>query len=366
MSTMENKKENKTFYYWLDPIRAVAALLVLLVHARSVMFPLYVDLQASSQGFFTQIFYLFCSLGGFAVSLFFLLSGFLVGGQTLERINNHSVTPKRFFLDRLFRIGVPLTGALIVIVIVNAIIGEDIEIIQLIGQYTGLQGVLFKDYGGVFWTLAYEIWFYVLLFAIVIFSTRRRIIFGMVMLALALMVFCELLPRYLYILALGMACYYLKNIKISSKAMTATWIIAILCMGLYMASTTNAIANYVGNKDLLSKFVAISQLSLFSAIALILSQSVVCQPQKRLNILINKYGKKLATFSYSLFLTHYSLLKLWLAFGYKMDEIDVRSISIFVGYCFLCIIFAYIFYLCVERNTKKIQKAFEKALHIQP
>lgn len=142
--------ETKKFYYWLDSLRAIAALLVLLVHSRSVMFTLYVDLEPSSQNIFTQLFYAIANLGGFAVCMFYILSGFLVGGKTIERISKSTIKPKRFFLDRLFRIGVPLTGALALIVIVNLITDTDISIIQLIGQYTGLQGIVFKDYGEFF------------------------------------------------------------------------------------------------------------------------------------------------------------------------------------------------------------------------
>lgn len=86
----------KKRFYWLDPIRALCALLVLLVHARSVMFTLYVDLVPSSQNVFTQIFYIICSLGGFAVAMFFILSGFLVGGRSIEKAAHGRLTIRRF------------------------------------------------------------------------------------------------------------------------------------------------------------------------------------------------------------------------------------------------------------------------------
>ena len=152
--------------------------------------------------------------------MFYILSGFLVGGKTIERGIHGNISARKFFLDRLFRICIPLTGALALIAIVNLIIDKDCDWIQLIGQYTGLQGVLFVDYGGVVWTLPYEIWFYVVLFSLLlIFRRSKYIITGVLLFGLALCVICQLLPRYFYILALGIICFNLKDYKIKRAVM---------------------------------------------------------------------------------------------------------------------------------------------------
>lgn len=108
---------NKEFYYWLDPLRAVSALFVLFVHVRTVLFEQYDNLLLESQNVFTQLFFLLCGLGGFSVCMFYILSGFLVGGSTITQIMDGRVSAKRFLFNRLFRLGVPLTGALCLIAV---------------------------------------------------------------------------------------------------------------------------------------------------------------------------------------------------------------------------------------------------------
>ena len=65
----------------LDSIRIGAALLVVLGHCRFLYFGTPENVAQSN--IWRQLFYLFTGLGHEAVVLFFVLSGFLVGGQIL-------------------------------------------------------------------------------------------------------------------------------------------------------------------------------------------------------------------------------------------------------------------------------------------
>ncbi len=355
----------KQFYYWLDPIRAIAALLVLLVHARSVMFVTYDNLIPESQTLFTQIFYFICSLGGFAVCLFYILSGFLVGGSTIHKIRENNVDPRRFFLNRLFRIGVPLTGALCLIAVTNGLIGQNTSIVQLLGQYTGLQGLVFRDYGGVFWTLPYEIWFYALLFSLLIFIGRtKHIMLGVIVFVCCLVVFANLLPQFLYVLACGILCYICKDIELNRKILGPLWCMLMVLFGLYFVSQNFYILHKLNLVDIQGPFQTFSQLALFSVIAVVLSQYVCKQPSSRIGIAVNKYGKNLATFSYSLFLTHYQVLKFWIASGLKFDCINVYTSGVFLGVLLSCIAVAYIFYLLFEKQTTRVQMWVESRFKI--
>ena len=355
---------NRIFYYWLDPLRALSAILVLICHARSVMFNTYSNLDASSQNVFTQILYLICSQGGFAVCMFYILSGFLVGGKTIERGIHGNISARKFFLDRLFRICIPLTGALALIAIVNLIIDKDCDWIQLIGQYTGLQGVLFVDYGGVFWTLPYEIWFYVVLFSLLlIFRRSKYIITGVLLFGLALCVICQLLPRYFYILALGIICFNLKDYKIKRAVMRYLWIGVGLLLCIYLSLSIHFVAITFGLENI--KWVQpISQIMLFTLIAVVLSQYVMKVPTTRISKAINHYGKSFALFSYTLFLTHYQILKLYMAYFPKYDCVNAESVGALLVVCLICIAMAYIFYLPFEKQTRKIQEYFVKRFNL--
>lgn len=66
---------------WLDLIRYIAALLVVVGHFRAEFFVNYDDLAASQKGATMSILYVMTSLGHVSVIIFFVLSGYLVGGR---------------------------------------------------------------------------------------------------------------------------------------------------------------------------------------------------------------------------------------------------------------------------------------------
>lgn len=72
--------KQKTYYYWLDLVRFIAAFLVLICHFRGAFFQEYTLLLGQQQNIVTFIFYSITRLGAEAVLIFFVLSGFLVGG----------------------------------------------------------------------------------------------------------------------------------------------------------------------------------------------------------------------------------------------------------------------------------------------
>lgn len=354
----------KAFYYWLDPIRFLAAVLVLLVHARGVMFVYYADLVPTSHNFIVQLFYLLGSLGGVSVGVFFILSGFLLGGQTLIGMRAGKISLKKFVLDRIFRIGVPLTGALVLIVAVNYIIDKPINVIQLLGQYTGLQGVLFWDYGGVFWTLPYEIWFYVFLMVVIMVFKKVNPVVSMTFLCITLIVFSQLTSLWLFVILLGVVSFVIKDLKITEGLKTMCWILLTVSLLVYVLCGANYIQELCQQKTLFSMLSKLVSLIFFAIAALLISQYSTQKPTRRISIWINKWGKKASVFSYSLYLTHYQVLKLWLAYGKKMDDFNLETVSIFIGYCFLCVAVAYGFYWIFERNSKNIQRKVENALGI--
>lgn len=351
--------QHKEFYYWLDPLRALSALFVLFVHVRTVLFEQYDNLVPMSQNVFTQLFFMLCGLGGFSVCMFYILSGFLVGGRTITQIIDGRASAKRFLFNRLFRLGVPLTGALCLIVIVNLILGEKTDFIQLLGQYTGLQGVIFRDYGGVFWTLPYEIWFYAILLAVIIISHNRRLLIGTIMLMLSLLVFSRLLPQFLYIIPLGIICYYLKDHRISRRVMTILWISMPILFISYLIGGIHSLAVRIGYIKYSQIFIPIIQIVLFTNISVLISQYVLQKPENRISIFLNRYGKSFAAISYTLFLTHYQVLRVWSACVNAYNQVTPWTIGAFVAVCIICILFAYLMYLVFERNTSKVQNRIE-------
>lgn len=349
-------------YYWLDTIRAFAAILVLLVHVRGEMFEYYVNLLPSSQNLLTILFYFICGNGLFGVILFFILSGFLVGGINIQRFKTGQLSLRKFLFDRIFRIGVPLTGAILLIILTNTLLGLHVNWGQLAGQYVGLQFIV-GDAGGVFWTLAYEIWFYIILFTGFLFFRKKEtsMIWGLILFCVSGWMLSQLNVLWFFCIFIGLAAFYLKDYKIKPKNLALTALIGILAFGAGMFSHQNS------NITIWNVFPPetgiIMRIIIFGTLAILISQAVNHVPSGKIQKAISFCGDKLAKFSYSLFLTHYQLIKIWMKYGHKFNELNFKTFSIFIVFCLGCIIFAYIFHLIFEKNTKKIQSSAERMFH---
>lgn len=266
-------------YYWLDTLRALSAILVLMCHTFCVVFGYYSQLVPESQTVPMRVLSLLCTQGQTAVGIFFLLSGFLVGGRTLQKMRQGQLTLWRFAQDRAFRIGVPLFGAITLIILVNAILCIPFEPFQLLGQFFGLQGILVQDAGGVFWTLAYEIWFYVILFGLILIRNRRLwsgIAIGIIALGI-----CSFLDSvWLIIICLGIVSYFAKDTSLPRTAIIAIGVVATVFFCGYFVAHFGGFENGVFNR----KYADFYQVICYGGIGIVISQAVFTPPIIRLYI----------------------------------------------------------------------------------
>lgn len=88
---------------FLDLLRFVAAVLVMLNHLRVEQFAPFSEVHAGSTVLKT-VFFCATRIGLESVLMFFVLSGFLVGGMSVERAMNGRFMPGKYFIDRFSRI----------------------------------------------------------------------------------------------------------------------------------------------------------------------------------------------------------------------------------------------------------------------
>jgi peptidoglycan/LPS O-acetylase OafA/YrhL len=101
---------------FLDLVRFGAALLVLFGHVRGLFFVGIADVDGA--GVATKAFYLLTGVQYEAVILFFVVSGFLIGGRVWDLIERRRFDLAQYFVDRFTRIYVVLIPASLVVVVI--------------------------------------------------------------------------------------------------------------------------------------------------------------------------------------------------------------------------------------------------------
>lgn len=204
----------------LDLVRGISALLVLLAHIRAFLFK---DLgELVNPGILTKAFYFVTGIHHQAVMVFFVLSGYFVGGAVCSQIAKHSFSAKQYAVARLSRLWMVLFPALLLTAACDWIgrtmaesaysgglraafmsgptleVPADLSPRALLGNLLFLQTIEFPVYGsnGPLWSLANEFWYYVLfpLFALG-FAAYRKTPLKAVLCMVFAAALCWWLPR---------------------------------------------------------------------------------------------------------------------------------------------------------------------------
>lgn len=169
---------------WLDLMRGLAALIVLMGHLRSVLFEDFETIQ--NPGVLAKAFYFITGFGHQAVILFFVLSGFFIIQSIHDAYSKHLWSWKNYFINRITRLWMVLIPGLLLgafwdrlgislnpdfdiyagniahLIYFNPIghLGFDV----FVGNLFFLQTIFFPTYGtnGALWSLSNEFWYYVI------------------------------------------------------------------------------------------------------------------------------------------------------------------------------------------------------------
>jgi peptidoglycan/LPS O-acetylase OafA/YrhL len=177
---MRGRHENHA----LNAVRAGAAIVVVIVHARAFLLQ---SRQDFDPGRATQVAYALTSFGHGAVLVFFVLSGYFVGGSVITGRRRGSFDWRRYTVSRLTRLWIVLIPALVLTLILDAVgswlapafylyrdgVGSPVE---FAGNAVFLQGMYVAPFGsnGALWSLAYEAFYYALFPLLVLGMTRTK------------------------------------------------------------------------------------------------------------------------------------------------------------------------------------------------
>lgn len=367
----------------LDLVRGGAALAVFLGHLRAMVFPDFESLISPS--ILHKAFYFCTGLGHQGVVVFFVLSGFFVGGSVVSLKKEFVL--KKYLTSRLVRLWIVLLPALMLTAIVDTIVQKlRPEILQGVyyaewnsgprpqgiasdsfltfcGNMFFTQTILCPVFGtnSPLWSLANEFWYYMTFPALTILSgwsvkpgnAYMRLLSGGFLVWLWFFLpqgikegFCQWL--------MGVAVYLLarKTPHIMRKKITIYGLILFLGSLCYVknCSTPQAIVN--GADWIVGISFAIWLLG-------------ICQRSDyQLQPLLQKMIKYLSESSYTLYVVHFPLLILFasaLAPGFQL----IKGGAPLIQFCVIGLIiyiFSSLWWILFERNTEALRNQMFKLI----
>lgn len=353
-------------FYWLDSIRFIAAFMVLLSHSRNTFFPAFADLPAEQHNVLSMVFTMFCRMGHEAVIIFFVLSGFLVGGRGFERIRLKTMDIGGYVIDRLSRIYPPLVMAILFYFVTSIFIpGTPFSYVTAIGNLLNLQGICCNSLVSPFWSLSYEVWFYIVfgLLSVALLGKNNKMKFvSFTMFVASSSVFAlGLNIHYLFIWMMGAVAYIVRPLNKNKMVLISSLFgFFLFCMLWQFSKNTRSLEMNINwiNKDFI-------ELGMSLMTCLFIQQVILFKPKNRVTFRIEKYLGKMATFSYTLYLSH-RIVFLWIiAFIFPKGTCDFTIIGIlkYIIINLITLLFCWFLYLISEKHSPKI-KSFLKDMYL--
>lgn len=352
----------KQYYHYLGLFRLFAVLMVMLCHGRGEFFATYIDLNPDSQNFFTQLFFASLSWSHEALAIIYVMCGFLIGGPFIEKLLCHKDVPnsyysiirRSFLISRLIKVFIPLFFAILLAIGVKLIGNIPFSWIDALFNLFGLQGVLASDFGGVFWVLALEIWFYVILYGLsCVKQGGINLLLGVLLLMISFFIFSAQPFHWFVALWLGVGAYFIKDYFFPKSFVWLGVSIAAMSKLIEIMSTESHVIHFV-----LTGYVNYTMTGLATAFAFAIILTVLSkkEPHSALLQKLDQFGAKCGNFTGCLFLTHFSIQRLIRIIWGQVYDVNLTTLCAYCGVCVLCILIGYIFYWgLVDKCGSKIR-----------
>lgn len=356
----------------LDMIRGLAALAVLMGHARHLFF---VDgAEVTNFTLPLRAFYFLSSFGHQAVVVFFVLSGFFVGSGVLRAWQQQRWSWSVYLAARLTRLYVVLLPALIMGLLWDRlgmafghsptyfaelpnfgfVISARVTVWAFIGSLSFLQEIVTPSFGsnGALWSLASEFWYY-MLFPLVIMvwfgrTLKWRIFAGIVAGAIGLVI-GKGIALYFSVWLLGVLVA-LANIRITPWLTRNRPIPAVVSIVLLGATAT--IARFAVHKveyilDLMTGLT-------FAGVLYV----VVRTAKPSLNGIYSYISRGLSRSSYTIYLSHLPILCFarGLVIGGVRWQPDGYHLGIWAGIVVGVAAYIWCFYSVTEKHTDSVRR----------
>ena len=353
---------------FIDFLRGSAATIVLFTHLFYACYGPYDPLIHSSIVY--KVLYFIAGLGHAAVIVFFVVSGYLVGGGVVSSVQFQW---KEYLIRRLGRLMVVLVPSLLLTGLWDftgtAIAGVETysglmrdgvgsgpvnytsdSFVVLLGNLVFLQTIFVETYGsnGPLWSLAYEFWYYII-FPAAWLCLRRKSVGNLVLVLTVVPVLWLYNVTILHLFSiwlLGVLVYFVQKkypILINSSLRRYRFFVLIL-FGLSLILYRIKVFDIL----VLELFIGLSV-----AAVILLFSDVRAWP---------KASRFFSNMSFTVYLNHFYVVAFFYAVFWSKGENLINSDFDFVLVFMFITVYSYSLYYCFERNTTVITKFLRRRL----
>jgi peptidoglycan/LPS O-acetylase OafA/YrhL len=369
----------------LDAIRGGAALIVLFGHTRGLFFPSLSGKQNVTAAGSTvqsppmnrdvaqdkEI-----TIGNEAVILFFVLSGYLVGGSVIKAISRNAWSWKSYLIKRMTRLWIVLIPALLLGVALDYTglhyfstpgsiyteppqqdmvrdVATELSLPTIAGNAIFLQSIVVGTAGtnDSLWSLANEFWYYIA-FPVLLLALKKdqklwlRCVYLLIAVGIVLFV-NKSISLLFFIWALG-AVLSIVPLKLHrGVAKIGSVLFAILLPIMFITIRHTSLSKYQGQWVVALTFTV--------ALYLILHQT-----EKARQGIYHSIAGFFSRISYTLYLVHLPLAVFLCALinnPWHFWDKSPKHLAVFLGLNAFLVLFCYLFYRVFEANTDKVRNA---------
>lgn len=362
--------DNRNVFF--DLIRGVSAVIVMLSHLRNAMFLDFAE-SKTTQNLFSSTFYFLTGLGHQAVMIFFVLSGFFVGGSVLSK--NEKFIMIDYLIARVTRLWVVLIPALIFTFCVDSLINVissnviqgvylevlnsgpagnySVSILNFFSNLFFLQTIFTPVYGtnGPLWSLSNEFWYYILfplmfiIFKRVKYKALERSIAILLIFILSIFLSDKLEGFLIWLFGVLVYKLYKSNYSLF-RNMEFFSVIIFIC------SIVDSKMGFIEKYTFFSSDIFIG--SSFSFFLYSIKNSIYFQIKNRY---LKKFSMWISDISFTLYVFHFPLVILVFSvmFENNLQSLNSSSFAQFVIISILLVLLSNLFWFLFEKRTSIVR-----------
>ena len=351
----------------LDVVRGVAALLVVLGHSRDISARVS-GLNHTGDSFFEMVLLVPSSFAVEAVAVFFVLSGYLVGGQVIRQNREGRFRWGEFLIKRLSRLWAVLIPGLFITYIswlaMTHLSPQSYTLAENSTLPSALCNVLFLQeswcdsylINSSLWSLSYEFWFYIIFTSLItalyaMFSQSwTGVILNTLVVCLSIAIFGTqvllLIPAWLLGVGISLVAEKPNMIRDHIRSKAYTWLVSSLVLLMF----SFLLSNYLHlDRTMLTLTVSIPS----ALVILSITQIEHEIPLLRRPIDI---GANLGKWSFSIYVFHLPIVKVLLTLAHKQELINLFGLPIMTYSIVLVTLpLTWLMWWLTERHTNQLR-----------